>query len=290
MPSASYDFSGATTTDSWFMNELSNDRKYTLETENISTLVSPAENPLLTLHDFGTQPFMLLEPRFRVLKLRVDYDEPVRAWAGDSCSAPGVAATLSNELYLWRIPQESPDDTLEQYFHASEGISITTEFYRPPPPENDGTWEMTTAPMARWLQTTIQGYTTETIVLTGYYSQTYHAGHHNIIEHFLFEPGLETGISQAILDQLKDQDIRLIHLVIDNWGSGTGITTYGFDFVPGDFNSDGNVNLPDFAILAQGWDEIDCCSCGGADLNGNGQLEFDDLLELASNWLAEIGL
>jgi len=290
MPSASYGFSSATATDSWFMDELSNDRKYTLRTENIPTLVSPSENPLLTLSDFGTQPFMLSEARFRVLKLRVDYDEPVRAWAGDGCSPIGVAATLASELHLWRIPQESPDDILEQYSHESCGISITTEFYRPPPPKNDGTWEMTTAPMARWVQTTIQGYTTESIVLQGYYSQTYHAGHHNIREHFLFEPGLEPGISQDILNQLEEQDIRLIHLIIDKWGSDTGIKTYGFDFIPGDFNSDGNVNLLDFAVLAWNWDEIDCCACGGTDLTGNGQLGFDDLFELAGNWLAETGL
>ena len=270
------------------MNDFSNNRKYTLETENIPTLVSPAENPLLTLRDFGTQPFMLLEPRFKVLKLSVDYDDPVRAWAGDSCSEPGVAATLSNKLYLWRIPQESPDDILEQYYHESEGISITTEFYRPPPPHNDGTWEMTTAPMARWKLTTIQGYTTEPIVLEGFYSQTYHAGHHNIREHFLFEPGLEPGISQGILDQLKAQDIRLIHLVIDKWSSETVIRTYGFDFIPGDLNHNGKVNIPDYAILSQSWYTFDCCSCGGADLTGDGIIDQSDLIIFYSNWLEGI--
>ena len=290
MPSASYSFDGAAATDSWFMDESPDGRKYTLQTENISTLVSPAENPLLTLRDFGSQPFMLSGPRFRVLKLRVEYDDPVRAWAGDICSPVGVAATLSNQLHLWRIPQENPDDILEQYSYESDGISITTEFYRPSPPESDGTWEMTTAPMARWVQTAIQGYTADPIVLQGYYSQTYHAGHHNIREHFLFEPGLEPGISQDILDQLEDKDIRLIHLIIDNWGSGTAITTYGFGYVAGDFNTDDHVNLPDFAVLARNWDTIDCCACWGADLTGNGQLGFDDLLQFADNWLSETKL
>jgi hypothetical protein len=289
MPSAWHGFDGATATDSWFMEDLPDRRKYTLQTENIPTLVSMAESPLLTLRDFGSQPFMLSEPRFRVLKLRVDYEDPVRAWAGDDCSPAGAAATLSNELYLWRIPQESPDDTLVQYSYESNGISITTEFYRPPPPMGDGTWEMTTAPMARWVQTTIQGYTDEPIVLQGFYSQTYHAGHHNIKEHFLFEPGLEPGIAQDILDQLKVQDIRLIHLIIDNWGAGAGITTYGFGFVPGDFDNDGIVNLRDFAVLARSWYQIDCCSCEGADLTGNGRIGLVDLMELTDKWLAESG-
>lgn len=197
---------------------------------------------------------------------------------------------MSNQLHLWQIPQESPDDILEHYSRESDGISISTEFYRPSPPKGDGTWEMSTAPMARWVQTTIQGYTAEPIVLHGYYSQTYHAGHHNIREHFLFEPGLEPGMSQDILDQLKENDIRLIHLIIDKWGDGTGITTYGFDFLAGDFNSDSHVNLRDFVVLARNWDAIDCCACEGAELTGNGQLGFDDLLELADNWLSETEL
>jgi len=288
MPSASYDFSGTTATDSWLMNEFSNNRKYTLETENIPTLVSPAENPLLTLRDFGSQPFMLLEPRFRVLKLRVNYDDPVRVWAGDSCSDPGAAATLSNELHLWHIPQESPDDILEQYSCESGGISITTEFYRPPPPKNDGIWEMSTAPMAHWEQTTIEGYTTEPIVLEGYYSQTYHTGHHNIREHFLFEPGLEPGISQDILDELRSQDIRFIHLITDEWSDETIIRTYGFDYIAEDFSGDGGVDFLDFATFTQYWNEIDCCSCGGADLTGDGNIDKQDLFIFCNNWLADI--
>jgi len=202
----------------------------------------------------------------------------------------GQAATLANELYLWRIGQPSPDDIFQQYFYESEGISITSEFYIPPPPESYGTWEMSTAPMSRWGQTTIQGYTTDPIVLQGYYSQTYHAGHHNIKEHFLFEPRLEPGLSQASLDELQAQDIRLIHLTIDNGGSGSGITTYGFDFVPGDFDKDGRVGFADFAVLAQRWLTGDCCSCDGADLTGNGHVGPDDLREFTECWLEDTGL
>jgi hypothetical protein len=284
LPFASHNFNGNTATDGWIMDQLANPRAYTLNTHNIPTLVSPAENPLLTIRDFGSQPSMLSESRFTVLNLQVDYNQPVRAWAGDYCSPVGQAATLTNELYLWQIPQESSEDILQQYSY-DDGISIETEFYRPPPPKNDGTWEMSTAPMARWVQTTIDGYTTIPIVLQGFYSQTYHAGHHNIKEHFLFEPQLEPGISQTSLDELQAQDIRLIHLIIDNWGSGSAINTYGFDYLPGDFNDDDIVNFADFAKLANRWSQTNCCACDGADLTGDGQITSDDLRWLALYWL-----
>jgi hypothetical protein len=285
LPFAYHDFDGMDANDGWTMDELSNPRTYELLTENIPTLVSPAENPLLTLRDFGTQPFMLSESRFRVLRLQVGYDQPVRAWAGDDCSPVGLAGTMANELHLWRIPQESSEDILEQYSYDANGISITTDFYRPPPPEN-GDWSDSTAPIARWVQTTIEGYTTVPIDLAGYYSQTYHAWHHTVKEYFLFEPRLEPGISQDTLDQLQAQNVRLIHLTIDNEGSDSNIETYGFEFVPGDFNEDSDVDFLDFGSFAQHWLESNCCACGGVDLTGDRRIQLDDLRELADNWLA----
>ncbi|MHC4479013.1 MAG: PEP/pyruvate-binding domain-containing protein, partial [Planctomycetota bacterium] len=286
LPFAYHGFDGTDANDGWTLDALANTRTYELWTENIPTLVSQAQNPLLALRDFGSHPFMLSEPRFRLLGLRVDYDDPVRWWAGDDCSPAGLAATINNELYLWKSPEPSADDLLQQRYYESGGVSISTEFYWPPPQEADGTWEMSTAPMARWVQTVIEGYTTDPIVLTGYYSQTYHAGHHNVMEYFLFEPRLEPGISQDILDELEAEDIRLIHLTLDNWGSGSSLTTYGFDFLAGDFSDDGRVDLVDFASFAQRWPEADCCSCGGIDLTGDRQIRLDDLRELAENWLA----
>jgi hypothetical protein len=290
LPFAYHDFDGTDANDGWTLDELSNPRNYELWTENIPTLVSQAQNPLFTLRDFGSQPAGLFERRFRLLRLRVDHDHPVRSWAGGDCSPAGLAATTLDELYLWKSPQPSDHDTLQQRYYESGGVSIDTEFYRASPPKEDsggiGTWDNSTAPIARWVQTVIDGYTTEPIVLAGYYSQTYHAGHHNIKEYFLFEPRLEPGISQATLDQLQAQDIRLIHLTIDNWGSDSNITTYGLDFVPGDFNDDSDVDLRDFAFLAERWLDSNCCSCGGVDLTGDRQIQSDDLRELAENWLA----
>jgi hypothetical protein len=195
---------------------------------------------------------------------------------------------MTNELHLWRTPGECAEDILEQYSYESDGISITTEFYRPPPPKGDGSWEMSTAPIARWVQTTIEGYTTAPLILQGFYSQTYHAGHHNIKEHFLFEPRLEPGMSQASLDELATQDIRLIHMIIDNWGSDSSIQTYSFDYLPGDFDNDKHVDFADFANLANRWSQTNCCSCDGADLTGDRQITFHDLRIMADNWLSTL--
>jgi hypothetical protein len=85
-----------------------------------------------------------------------------------------------------------------------------------------------TAPLKCFLETVIQGYTTEPIILHGYYSQTYWPQHHNWNEFFIFEPQLEPGISRQILDELRARNIRFF-LVDDFRGK---ISTYGFDTGP----------------------------------------------------------
>ncbi len=290
LPFASHDFNGTDATDNWLMHHLANPRNYELQTMNVPTLVSPAQNPILILRDLGDQPAQLEEPRFKVLKLDVDYDQPVRSWL-EGCLPNGITNSTSNELYLWRSPQPDPDDILQHRFYESGGISIETTFYRPSPPKGFGSWNVHTAPLARWVETVIDGYTTEPIVLHGYYSQTYQAWHHNKLEYFLFEPRLESGISQDTLDQLQAQDIRLIHLVIDNNydyqcpGCFSNITTYGFDYVPGDFDGDTYVNLVDFAMLVQHWMEPDACANAKVDLTGDTQVDMQDLMEFCRNWL-----
>ena len=57
----------------------------------------------------------------------------------------------------------------------------------------------------------------------------------------------------------------------------------------GDFNNDGDANLVDFSILAKYWLEPNCGlanqKCEGADADGDGNADFDDLLVLMSDWL-----
>ena len=290
LPFAYHDFNETDATDGWRMHHLANPRNYELQTMNIPTLVSPAQNPLLTLCDLGSQPFMLDESRFKVLGLNVAYDQPVQSWyqhIWPSDPPSGSRATTTNKLHLWHCPQPHPDDVLiERFFQGPNDVNVTTSFYRPPPPQmGGGSWQFFTAPLSRWVETVIEGYTTEPIVLHGYYSQTYRPEHHNIREQFLFEPRLEPGISQDILDELQAQDIRMIHLIVDTLGYESSITTHGFEFVPADFDDNGYVNFIDFAVFAEHWLEAECGPCSGADLTGNGQVQINDLQEFAENWL-----
>jgi hypothetical protein len=230
LPSAEHSFDGQSAFDSWHLQDLANPRSYCLETTDVPTAVSPGENPILTPADLGTYGFNV---PFKCLTLDVQYEEPVMSWYQDLWGGSGLRVTKKNRVYLWPRLEPSSDDVLEERSFAANGISITTSFYYAPPPEGLDDWVAgagATAPLKRWDRTIIEGLTDEPIVLTGYYSQTYRPEHHNQIENFLFEPGLEPNISAEILDQLRAADVRWIHMIVDNQGGGqSDIMTYGFD-------------------------------------------------------------
>jgi hypothetical protein len=56
-------------------------------------------------------------------------------------------------------------------------------------------------------------------------------------------------------------------------------------FLAGDFEPDGDVDFADYAVFASLWGETACGSCGGADLTGDGNVDFNDLQQLCENWL-----
>ena len=268
-PKAFHSYDGTDAVDGWLMHHLSNRRGCELHTENVPTQVAPAENPMLTLRDIG------------FLSLKVEYDRPVLSW-----DHTGLTTTTTDWIRLCPCPEAQPGDLLQQRnFKGPKGVSINTSFYWPPEPK--GAVAGYTAPLIRWVETVIEGYTSGPIVLHGWYSQTYRPEHHNFGENFLFEPQLEPGMSDELLIELRARDIRLIHV-----RSGFGdpiITTYGFkdqSFVPADLDDDGDVDLVDLAIFAPRWLESTCDMCGGADLTGDGQVTLDDLCEFADNWLA----
>jgi len=232
LPSAGHSQSGTSAVDSWAWTQMSNPRAYRLQTTEIPSAVAPAENPLFTLADLGGYAFMLA---YRCLRLDVQYDRPVTSWYQQLWPADppsGLRTTTTNTVYLWSPPQPTPDDVFQERSLTSNGISIETSFYYPPPPAGFPNWSAHTAPLIRWVQTTIEGLTAEPIVLEGYYSQTYRPEHHNLVESFLFEPRLEPGIPADTLDELHDRDIRFIHLIVDNQGGDLSrIATYGFESI-----------------------------------------------------------
>ncbi len=208
-PKAAHSNDESSTTDTWRIGELENPRLYRLQTNNIPALVSAAESAVLTVRDLG------------YLTLEVEYEKPVMSWQW-----PGLAQNTTDQVRLCPYFEPSPQDLLQQRrLEDSNGVTIETSFYWPPYPK--GPTAGYTAPLARWVETRIAGYTSEPIVLRGWYSQTYKPEHHNFSEHFLFEPELEPGLSPAVLAELREKDIRLIH-VYTSFDEPT-ITTYGFD-------------------------------------------------------------
>lgn len=217
------------TTDAWSVSAQSNERTYSLRTTEIPTRVSKAENPIVTLSDLGSFAFNV---PYQCLGLTVDFDKPVVSWfqhLWETDPESGLRTTGQNRVYLWSRPEATDDDVYRSHDYTDQGVTVHVAYYFPPPPPGYANWAAHSAPLQRWEQTVIEGLTSEPIVLTDRFSQTYRPEHHNLIENFLFEPRLEPGISQTILDELVGQDIRWIHVSIDNIGGDeSAIRTYGY--------------------------------------------------------------
>jgi len=73
-------------------------------------------------------------------------------------------------------------------------------------------WSMTggTPTSIQFEQTRIEGPTAEPIILRGFFSQSFSGGSHLCSKNFLFEPALERGTPQTILDEPKGKNIKYI--------------------------------------------------------------------------------
>jgi hypothetical protein len=263
------------------MHHLENRRACQLYSEWIPTLVTPAENPMLTLEDF------------QWLTLHVEYNEPVPTidWTGPT-------TTTTESIRLCPRPQPQQGDLPQQRsFQLGRGISVDISFYWPPPQPVAAGY---TAPLVRWVETVITGYTTAPIVLHDWHSQTYRPEHHNFAENFIFEPQLEPNLAPGLLDELRTKNIRMFYFFVEPvWQPGadkpayaaTESQIYGFDdepFLAADLDADKDVDGTDFALFAMRWSDTVCDDCAGADLTGDGCVSPPDLWELAADWLNEI--
>lgn len=215
LPAYMHAWDGSTSSDSWQLNRLNNPRSYSLEATGFSGLVSEAQSPVLTLHDL--QEFGLAG----ILKLRVEHSEavPFADFLGD------LGQTTTDEVIL-TTPFGGPGDPFHsQQFSSPGGVTITIQYRLSPP--DFGFCAGCIFPLSKWEGTTIEGLTTDPIVLQSNLSQSYEAGQHNFTEQFLLEPRLEPGVSALALTQLRDRNIGSIYI-------STGFTGFSVEFL--DFN------------------------------------------------------
>jgi len=166
--------------------------EYAINTE-MAWLVTAPDVPLRTIDDAR-------------LNVTIEYDKPrydPDYWDGDQ--------TPSDYVLLGTCPDDvviTPAHPVVQREALSGDVSVDIRFWYPPTPT--GATAGYTAWLAKWDRTVITGLTRSPIELHGYWSQTFRPGHHNFEEAFLFEPGLEPGISDTTLAELAAQDIRLV--------------------------------------------------------------------------------
>lgn len=170
--------------DLWRFPDLCNPRAYRLRTAPLFQASVP--DPVVTSDDLR-------------LGIEVDYRVPVPV--NDS----NTTTTDIVPLYRPWVPagEEVPEEC--SFNDPNTGVSIRTRFYV------HWGWGWNAPASVQFAQTRIEGLASESIVLTGYFSQSVGGGSHLCPKNFLFEPALEPGLSQQSLDELKARNIRLIY-------------------------------------------------------------------------------
>ncbi len=181
-------------TDSWRMPNLGNPRLYTLRTTRVPSVVSADECPVITLGDLE-------------FECDVRYDTAVLVTV--PADSPCATAETTEDHAILSVPHgPGPDDLLQTRTVIAGDVTIQTQFYWPPAPT--GPTAGYTAPLIRWVETTLTGLTQTPIVLKNGYAQTYLPGHHNFWETFLFEPRLDPGVPSEVLAELDAVGIERI--------------------------------------------------------------------------------
>ncbi len=177
--------------DSWHVGSGALARVMRLKT-SVPTSIGSAFLPIVFPEDLGFS----LEAEYPVPVSYVDYEGMVRT-------------RTTEDVRLVRCADESSltsrHQLLQRTFEES-AVAIDVEFYWPPFPT--GPIAGYTAPLDRWVATTLTGVTAESVVLEGYFSQTYRPEHHNFSENFIFDPHLEDGIDAEVVAELDGEEIR----------------------------------------------------------------------------------
>ena len=181
--------------DAWRIGDGGSARRMTLRTF-VPTNVGPTGIPIVFPEDLG-------------FTLEADFAAPVPFLDFD-----GTPALRSMEQVLLTPCADhralTPRHTRQHRGVAEAGVEVSTGFYWPPEP--GGAVAGYTAPLDRWVETTVTGVGSSPVVLRGYFSQTYRPEHHNFSENFVFDPHLEPDIDAATLADWDARGIRALIL------------------------------------------------------------------------------
>lgn len=200
-PGVEEGFAPDTTRDSWELAAAEGDRptRWTLEAL-LPGLVSEEATPIVFADELGW-----------TLELTHPDPQPTLQWDG-----PGT--TSEETIRLGPCTQNRPPGSRhpERVQEAAweGGLHIDMHFWWPPQPT--GIVAGYTAPLHAWEEVRIEGLTSEPLVLSAWSALTYRPGHHNFDEYFQFEPRLDPGVPQTLLDELEAEGI--VSLVL-HWDS-----------------------------------------------------------------------
>ena len=174
----------------WTTGSGTNQRSWRLETQ-FPRAVTGSQPPVLTQQDFDQDSYSKF--------LTVSYAVPM--------PTPG-GGTTNETIRLTPFPQLMPGALLQERTWKNTNVAVQTSFYLLQP---RGVC-ICTAPLIRFDQTRITGLSSDPVVLTNYFSQTYDAGRHNWGEAFIFEPRLEPGLPQSTLAELRAANVQLLYV------------------------------------------------------------------------------
>lgn len=192
--------------DEWADGVGAEKRRFQLRTQVIRQ-VNPPRSPIVTQDDF----MQVMVANYSTPQITLGFE--------------GVGKTSTDTVRLVRRGSIAPSGSPRVHEIQKGARRIRISYYWPEPPR--GAVAGYTAPLAKWVETRLEGWTTEPVILRGEWSQTYHPFHHNFVNEFLFEPGVEEGLPPGQLEQLKAANVRMIYVADD--GSSPKVLVIGWD-------------------------------------------------------------
>jgi hypothetical protein len=202
LPDASYTHTAEETIDRWSFGAGVNHRAFALHTSLVPFSLNN-QCPVQILSDLSLR----LEAKYAAPQPFIDYSGPSTTTRDEVMLVPQVPVTpeclLQHRTLLLGGGKGGSSKTIE------------TSFYWPPAPDYPTAGY--TAPVIAWVETRITGFTTSPVILHHPFAQSYHPGHHNFWEDFLFEPGLDPSLDPTAAEELRQANIRGLHAT---WGEG----------------------------------------------------------------------